>query len=408
MIKVAQVTVDRSYGTKQLLPGLASVPSWKCNVLHSLLVTGYLTTPPRHRPLSLSTYWAWLRYGAAISRRHPGLRLRRGWTDLDPHQKTILSDDFGLGFPCHFLAERHGFEDFADTGYLLDSIFKTSVTYKNKPKRGPAKSPDLIAVDSAWQLHVLECKGTQSTRKYLRTAVADGQAQKRNLKPKTPGFFKSCMVGGIFVPQWRSKEMAELLFIDPEPDPRIRQLETLLPETVASAVRRQSLAKGLAMCGLWGSATAVDGGDLVAEEIARVLQIESGEIAFNGYVEGDLGWRKSVEYRATDNTPEERGAFITELTIDVPRSLTDFIKHTVSSDGRLPSGEVDAWITQQLQMRREENRPRKSARPVGIRADNEPPSAWTFDQDAESDVQASALATLPSGLRFALSLRRIG
>lgn len=100
MQKEIRVSVDTSHGTSQLPPLAAARPLWQADMLSALVATAVLTSPPRYRPFHLSTYWAWLRYGAAISRAHSELRLRWLWHHIDPHQKTILSDDFGMGIPA--------------------------------------------------------------------------------------------------------------------------------------------------------------------------------------------------------------------------------------------------------------------------------------------------------------------
>ena len=406
MKKHIEVTVDPTYGKKHLLAGLVPMKPWTCNVMHALLVTGYLSTPPRYRSLSLSTYWAWLRYGAAVSNRTSGLTLRRAWDELDAHQKTILSDDFGMGFPCHFLAEHHGFEDFADTTHLLNTTYKGVLAYKSKAKRGPSKSPDFIATDSSGGLHVLECKGTQSTRKYLEKAVAAGLAQKKNLSSKSGGFFKSCMVGGIFVPQFKSQETAQLLFVDPEPDPRLKELVRMDPSVIRAAIRRQSFAKGLAMCGLWGIATAVDSGGVNSQAANAVRNLEKAELAFNQFRSDGKNWTKTIEYRSADDEAVDGGAFITNLSIQVPESIVEFLKTLVDSKGLLASSRLDEWIEKRTVEQR--LTPRSggpvSDRPDGILQVSVPPAnALKFEQ-SEDD---SASVTLPTGLRFTLSLSRV-
>jgi hypothetical protein len=187
-----RVHVSGKFGTAGLLPGLPSHALWHCNVLTTLLWVGILTAPPRYRGFDLSTFWAWLRYASAISDKRSDLRLKPIWSEIDAHQKTVMSDDFGMGFSCHYLAEQHGIQAFANTGYLLDSL--VGLTTLQPSKRGPAKSPDFIGIDAHGKLHVLECKGTQSSVEYLMKALESGINQKNNFTNVTP--FASSMVGG--------------------------------------------------------------------------------------------------------------------------------------------------------------------------------------------------------------------
>lgn len=410
MRKSISVVVNPKYGTATLLPGLAPAASWDCDVLQALLVVGYLTTPPRYRGISLSTYWAWLRYGAAISTIQAGLSLRPIWDELDPHQKTILADDFGLGFPCHFLVEQHGFEDFADTGYLLETLFAGVVSHAARAKRGPSKTPDLIAVDSAGRLHVLECKGTQTSRKYLDTAMENGIDQKHNLTNST--IFASCMVGGLFVPQARSKEIAQLVFIDPEPDAALDALQQLDPQVISGAVRRQSFAKALGAAGLWTAARAVATGRIERSEADFVRNLESGELRFNGFdaIDGDV-WRKTIEYRSLETDlkqEQDRVAYVTRLRIDVPNEVAARLKGFVSSTGQVGIAELDAWLTERL-ARVRVTRARllriqsKAEGPFVMRRQNVS-SAWDMSSSEEAVDRASL--TVSSGLTLSIERER--
>ena len=67
-----------------------------------LLMIAYVTRPPAIYGFSLADAWAWLRYRQAIARTRR-LRLKAEWTDLDQHQKAVLSDEMGVGFTTYFL-----------------------------------------------------------------------------------------------------------------------------------------------------------------------------------------------------------------------------------------------------------------------------------------------------------------
>ena len=58
---------------------------------------GKLTTPIHASGVSLSEHWAWIRYLQAVNGKKSHLTITRAFSGLDPHQKTILSDDFGVG-----------------------------------------------------------------------------------------------------------------------------------------------------------------------------------------------------------------------------------------------------------------------------------------------------------------------
>lgn len=131
-----------------------------------LIHTALWTRPPVSSGIHLSDFWAWLRYYPAISEHHTELRLCEEWTDIDPHQKTILSDELGVGFTTYFLAEKLGCIGFMDTSYL-QKRFKNHFSSKSKSRRGSSKSPDYVSIDSSRSLYILECKGTQTSRSAL-------------------------------------------------------------------------------------------------------------------------------------------------------------------------------------------------------------------------------------------------
>jgi hypothetical protein len=138
MIRTIQVRTDLSFGSAQILPGLPAACSWDCDIDLTMLAIGYLTAPPQFQGLSLSHYWAWLRYRFALQPTGTDLRLRSIWREIDSHQKTVLSDDFGVGFPCHYLIDQQGFEDFADTKFLIRHLLGGVVDVLGSDLRGPS------------------------------------------------------------------------------------------------------------------------------------------------------------------------------------------------------------------------------------------------------------------------------
>src|ERR1041384_2446272 len=106
-----------------------------------LICTGLLTRPPLVQGFSLGDTWAWLRYRRAFADT-PDLRLREEWTGIDPHQKTILSDEVSVGLLGYFLIRRVGLTFLGDTNYVANAILPGIVQLGPPARRGPAKSPD--------------------------------------------------------------------------------------------------------------------------------------------------------------------------------------------------------------------------------------------------------------------------
>lgn len=407
MQKEIEVRVNRAFGTAGLLPGLPHSAVWQCNVLTTLLWIGILTAPPRYRGFDLSTFWAWLRYASAISERHSGLRLKPIWSEIDTHQKTVMSDDFGMGFSCHYLAEQHGIQAFANTSYLLDSL--VGVTALRPSKRGPAKSPDFVGIDAQGRLHVLECKGTQSSVQYLVAALESGIAQKENFTNSTP--FTSSMVGGIFVPQHRSQEDALLMYVDPDPDPRLKEVEGLPHKTIEAAIYRISLAKELMAAGLWRTASTVERrqrAGAIADSPDTALD---AELAFAGYAKDVNVWRRTMEYRSIEIDPirtdlgEQAKDYArrTALKIELSDEVVDFAREVLGMDRGGAHEASDRMIVDRARTRRQKRVVRIRSRstedsPVRMQT-RSVESSW----EEQTPSTTSATLTGPSGIRFALS-----
>lgn len=82
------------------VPIVANTPRLTIRAIDLLRKIGELTTPSWANMATLSASWATRRYFWAIAdRNRPGmpLRLNDDVRDLDFHQKTLLSDEFGMG-----------------------------------------------------------------------------------------------------------------------------------------------------------------------------------------------------------------------------------------------------------------------------------------------------------------------
>lgn len=409
MQKQIQVQVSGKFGAAGLLPGLpaGSHALWQCNVLTTLLWIGILTAPPRYRGFDLSTFWAWLRYASAISDKNLDLRLKPIWTDIDAHQKTVMSDDFGMGFSCHYLVEQHGLQAFANTNYLLDALM--GVAALRPSQRGPAKSPDFVGIDAAGGLHILECKGTQSSIDYLWKAVESGISQKNNFTNSSP--FKSCMVGGVFVPQHRSKENALLLYIDPEPDHRLTQMARMSPERIAAAIYRISLSKELMAAGLWRTATAISGRESLApQQNALELEIDD-ELAFAGFVYGERSWSLEKEYRSieTDVVRSKAGLQFNEydkstsLQVNVSDDVVDFAREVRSLDRSGTHESADRIIMDRAKSMRRTRQVSISSHGAEETKFNTRTNQFESAWNEQVISSTSAALTGPSGIQFTLT-----
>ncbi|NRD60281.1 hypothetical protein HRD49_00845 [Corallococcus exiguus] len=186
----------------------------RINMLEVLCQVAHCTSPPVSYGFGLSEYWAFLRYLPALDADRE-LRLRQEWTDLDSHQKTVLSDDMGMGVTASLLRHALGLATLSPAQYVVSRASKSQLALKRSQKRGPAKSPDFVGYDAAGKICVLECKGTQ-TFGNLAKSMLDGVPQKSNLLVGGGLVVAESVVGGLFIPQYSSKQPAVCRFIDPE------------------------------------------------------------------------------------------------------------------------------------------------------------------------------------------------
>ena len=186
------------------------------DVSKALLHVALRTRPPSSVGIHLSDFWSWLRYFPAIS-HCPHLALRHEWEDIDPHQKTVLSDDWGVGFSTGIIGQVFNVVAWADTHFLIKLLGTKFGELQSDNKLGPKKSPDFIGgrLTPSPSIIVLECKGTQTSRAHLNKQLKAGKAQKSSLKVSAGIAVAGSMVGGIFVTNEINGEYAVFKVADP-------------------------------------------------------------------------------------------------------------------------------------------------------------------------------------------------
>jgi hypothetical protein len=299
------------------------------NIPSMLLMIGYLTTPTSSTGVSLSEFWAWVRYLAAVT-SDADMRLTSSFADLDAHQKTILSDDFGMGVPMVWLSERLAFDRICDGRYFLERIAATiGATARRTAKRGPNKAPDFVARDTSGVWHVIECKGTQSGIDYCFRQLGSegpppsgGWAQKRSII-FPPAYTGQRLVTGLSIAVEGGVEEARLTIIDPEPEEEPFEVTLDQIAYANDAATRSVVAKTLRLAGF----------EIVAETTASPLGprpsstpsiFRKTEEARRHFVEErDIRAREelaTIERRRSlfDTSNPFRGR---ELTFDLPRPI---------------------------------------------------------------------------------------
>ena len=246
----------------------------RIDVDQALLCMALVNCPPALQGFDLGDTWAWLRYRPALADLS-ALRLRQEWTDIDPHQKTVLSDEMGVGFVSHFLASRLDFRYFGNTAYVANVLMPNVFWFRRRARRGPAKMPDFVAIGGDGRANAVECKGSQTSFQVLRAAMEKGRLQKSNLG--IPAAIRGAqIVGGLFLPQWEDKDTARLHFIDP-PLKMTGMLADVEPHLFTMAVAQIFLAKHLSLLGIADLALRIAGtptlelhGLSLGEELDRI------------------------------------------------------------------------------------------------------------------------------------------
>lgn len=260
-LRSIDISIDTaSWGGKPVPPlvtALGALNPMNVSVAAALLHTALVTRPPRATGFSLSDTWAFMRYRPAID-NGPRLRLREEWGEIDPHQKTILSDDLGMGFTTYLFSLHLDFRSYADTVRYVRVVNPAGYELLRRSRNGQYKSPDFVALDGAGRVNVVECKGTQTSRDTLLTAVGKGISQKRNFGARAGYSFALALSAGLFIPQFNNSEDALIHVCDPSK----KKLESILSQVPAdlieSGVVQIDLAKHFALMGMFSIAARLD------------------------------------------------------------------------------------------------------------------------------------------------------
>jgi hypothetical protein len=253
--------------------------------LCALIFTALWTRPPIRYGFSLSDCWAWLRYFPAIAPTQD-LRLCDAWTTLDPHHKTVLSGDFGVGFTTWFLNQTLDFVKYSDTLWVVNTLSPGAFRLASSARRGPKKSPDYIAEDSNGNLSVLECKGGQSSRKELLAAMERGIPQKANVQAIGTTQLQHSLVAGLFIPQFDNSDSATIVIGDPEWGEFKERLSPFSREEIGRSVSQVAHAKELAMLELPNTANTL-------------VRAQGSEESITGAIKRDLSWERTPKRHIT-------------------------------------------------------------------------------------------------------------
>lgn len=197
-----------------VLGALQGRRSWDIRAIDLLHKIGFVTTPAWVNMARLSASWATRRYFWAIGEpvgQQPNLRLSDDARRMDFHQKTLLSDEFGVGMAGLLMEEFFGAGSFVDISLALND----PAAYQDIEQEGDAQPDYLMWGDEADSpYYVVECKGTQSSRGESHNQLRRGLEQ-----------VPSVVVGAglrqvvtVVVATCLLEHGTEVLVLDPPPD----------------------------------------------------------------------------------------------------------------------------------------------------------------------------------------------
>ncbi|MBY3187919.1 hypothetical protein [Rhizobium laguerreae] len=242
-------------GRKLPPPSLRGVSFTNIDVMDMMLHIGCLAIPPDLTEVSINAWWAWLRYASAFSSQNPFL-LREEYADLDPHQKTVLSDDFGMGVGLVYLIEKLNLRSVFDGRYFVKYLLPTVDAEVAKiAKNGQFKSPDFVGKDVHGRWHAIECKGTQTSHDQQREQVKNGILQKANIVfPRALRGEK--LVSALLIGREGSGFSSSLRIDDPDGDIAFEINNENLKDA-ENAVMRATVARALGVAGFQRSAAII-------------------------------------------------------------------------------------------------------------------------------------------------------
>jgi hypothetical protein len=360
-VKTIQVEISAACGTNglppQLLAQVGPAFDWHADEHNAFNLVAMTTAPPTYVGFSLADTWAHMRYFAAIDPGNSHLSLRREWNELDPHQKTILADDWGVGFPLLYLMEQLDLVHLAPTGYWIKSIEEAlgiKIPLK-KSKHGPPKLPDFVAFDTSGRYHAIECKGTQTSRRSLMSAITRGFAQVDNLRQggALPGnvhaYFDSWLVAGLFVPSARSNTRPLLHIADPD----FSELSRVIDESGGINVLRRaifvtSLCQQLSCVGLRRLASAVFTGKTLPgdDELLRVEGEMTREARIGGFFRDGEKLVTTRETQVYDPPRRDTKALMHDVKalFSAPAPLVESLSDVIGLNGQVNRQALDARL----------------------------------------------------------------
>jgi hypothetical protein len=237
----------------------------------ALLMLGSITVPNGFSVASPAAHWAWVRYFSALGPQ-PDLRVTTPFSDLDPHQVGILSDDFGVAVTTQWLfGQVKGFKQVVDgRRFILQYAHLLTQAAPQPAKIGSGKSPDFVVLDNAGKWHVLECKGTQTTRRQSLYQLDRARQQKQAIEINS-ALAGLSLAAGLFLASEGSHERSRMMVHDPSDVSRLIKLDD--NNMALNAAKRITAARSLGLAGFTYLAEELNFVDTKNEALRKLLTV---------------------------------------------------------------------------------------------------------------------------------------
>jgi hypothetical protein len=194
--------------TPKSVPLLQTVGKFPLRPIDLLKKIGQLTTPTSVNMAKFSASWATRRYFWAIEPGNGALRLSQDARQLDFHQKTLLSDEFGMGMAGLVMDRFFQTDGFADmSAALADPTL--GLRHEGEPQ------PDYLMWDRTKSTYfVVECKGCQTSRSTALNQIRRGMEQVPTVKFKDTNRSTTSLVIATVL----DKMFTTVFVLDPPPD----------------------------------------------------------------------------------------------------------------------------------------------------------------------------------------------
>ncbi len=151
--------------------------------LHLCRTIGEACAVEQAGPLDLLSLYPFWKYGFCFSDESD---LKLEFTEIDPHKKANLADEFGMGATAWAMEELFHCEAWCDTS---DALLQWEV------EQVGSRMPDFVCLFADGSFGVFEAKGTTGTVGTAKSQTEDGKEQTVCIQPKSGTISVRCACG---------------------------------------------------------------------------------------------------------------------------------------------------------------------------------------------------------------------